>query len=83
MSDYDPPAATPPPCDPRLTRPRFDLEEAQLASDAWGFNCGPAAIALVAGLWIAKAESWAAIGNSIEQSILLELVAAMRARGKS
>lgn len=29
---------------------RFTLEDAQVASDAWGFNCGPAALCAVAGM---------------------------------
>lgn len=29
---------------------KFTLEDAQAASDAWGFNCGPAAIAAIVGM---------------------------------
>lgn len=32
-----------------MLRPRFTLEDAHRASDEWGCNCGPAALAAVAG----------------------------------
>lgn len=35
--------------DPRLVAPKFNLDDAQRAGDTWGLNCGPAALALVAG----------------------------------
>ena len=36
--------------DARLITARFTLDDAQRAGDDWGFNCGPAAIAMVAGM---------------------------------
>lgn len=33
-----------------LPRPRFTLEDAQRAHDAWRFNCGPFALAIMLGL---------------------------------
>ena|ERR1017187_1080244 len=32
------------------TRPLFTVDDAQRAGDEWGFNCGPAAIAVIAGM---------------------------------
>jgi hypothetical protein len=37
-------------CDTRLVAPRFTLDDAERAGDEWGANCGPAALAMVAGL---------------------------------
>jgi len=37
---------------PDIYKPRFDLDEAQAASDEWNFNCGPSALAVMAGLAI-------------------------------
>jgi len=34
----------------RLVAPRFTLSDAERAGDEWGFNCGPAALAVVSGL---------------------------------
>ena len=34
---------------PGLHVMRFGLEEAQAASDEWGFNCGPGALCAVLG----------------------------------
>lgn len=34
--------------------PRFDVNDAQSASDAWGCNCGPGAIAAVCGLTLSE-----------------------------
>lgn len=36
--------------DSRLIAARFTLEDAERAGDGWGANCGPAALALVAGM---------------------------------
>ena len=36
--------------DVRLIAPRFTLEEAERASDEWGLNCGPGAVAVMNGL---------------------------------
>ena len=36
--------------DTRLVAPRFTLDDVERASDEWGANCGPAALAVVAGL---------------------------------
>lgn len=35
--------------DTRLVRPRFTLDDVQRASDEWGLNCGPAAVAAICG----------------------------------
>lgn len=35
-------------------QPRFTYDEAERASDEWGFNCGPAAVAAICGLTIAE-----------------------------
>src|SRR5271169_3094343 len=37
-----------------LIAPRFTLDDAQRAGDEWGANCGPAALAMVAGLSLDK-----------------------------
>jgi hypothetical protein len=38
--------------DPALLTVKFTQEESHQAFDAWGFNCGPSAIAAVVGLTI-------------------------------
>jgi hypothetical protein len=35
--------------DPRIIAPRFTLADMEQAADVWGANCGPAALAVVAG----------------------------------
>ena len=39
---------------PSIRRPRFTAEDAETAYEAWGANCGPAAIAAVCGLTLAQ-----------------------------
>jgi hypothetical protein len=36
--------------DPRLIQPKFSVEDAMRAGETWGANCGPAALAVVAGM---------------------------------
>lgn len=39
---------------PEVPRLRFTLDEADRAAEAWGFNCGPAAVAAICGLSIGE-----------------------------
>lgn len=49
-SSAAPEPALPPTSAPGLPMPRFTLDQAQRAGDAWGFNCGPASVAVILGL---------------------------------